>query len=296
MWREIVALGAELRALDALVSSTVRAEVAILLDWENWWALELEGKPSNDLRLLPQIRALYVALFQRNITVDFAHPAADLSAYKLVIAPHLYLVSESSIQNIHRYVAGGGVLLMTFFSGIVDSNDHIRLGGYPAPFRELLGIGVEEFAPYGEIQANAITTRDGHRFGCQLWSDILQLQGAEAIADYTGDYYAGTPAVTRHAYGRGVSYYAGAALGADGLAWLLSLLCAEAGIHAPQDLPAGVEMIRRTDGEQSWLFYLNHSEQEVKVRLDQPGRELLTGAQLAGSLRLGPAGVAVIQS
>ena len=123
------------------------------------------------------------------------------------------------------------------------------------------------------------------------------LEAAEAIADYTGDYYAGSPAVTRDAQtSRGASYYACTTLGADGLAWLLSLLCAEAGIHAPQDLPACVEMLRRTDGEQSWLFYLNHSEQEVKVRLDQPGRELLTGAQLAGSLRLGPAGAAVIQS
>ena len=32
--------------------------------------------------------------------------------------------------------------MVSFFSGIVDSRDHVRLGGYPGAFRDVLGIVV----------------------------------------------------------------------------------------------------------------------------------------------------------
>ena len=38
-------------------------------------------------------------------------------------------------------------MLVTYFSGIVDEHDHVRLGGYPGAFRDLLGVRVEEFFP-----------------------------------------------------------------------------------------------------------------------------------------------------
>ena len=139
VWREVKALGNELPRLDPVLASQVKAEVAILMDWENWWALELDSKPSNDLKLVPQLYSYYKPLFDRNITVDFAHPESDLSRYKLVIAPNLYLVNDSAARNIHRYVEDGGTLLMSFFSGIVDENEHIRLGGYPAHSVTCLG-------------------------------------------------------------------------------------------------------------------------------------------------------------
>ena len=164
VWREVKALGNELPKLDSVLTSQVKADVAILMDWNNWWALELDSKPSSDLKLIPQLYQYYKPLFDRNITVDFAHPESDLSKYKLVIAPNLYLVNDASAKNINQYVQNGGNLLMSFFSGIVNENEHIRLGGYPAPFREMLGLVVEEFAPYSETQTNSIRTSDGKQF------------------------------------------------------------------------------------------------------------------------------------
>jgi beta-galactosidase len=187
IWREAKAYGAELPALDELLESRVRADAAILFDWENWWALEAGDKPHNDLQLLPQIREIYTQLFQRNITVDFAHPGADLSAYRLVIAPHLYLVGNGVAENLDRYVKNGGRLLMTFFSGIVDANDRVLTGGYPAPFRDLLGLWIEEFVPYAEGQSNQVRTAAGVEFACDLciwhqkawlgpWIEYVQMQ------------------------------------------------------------------------------------------------------------------------
>jgi beta-galactosidase len=297
VWREVSALGGELPRLDPILRSEVMSEVAILLDWESWWALELEGKPSNDLRQLQQLMTYYGPLYRCNITTDFAHPEADLSRYRLVIAPTLYLVNDRAITNLKRYVENGGALIISFFSGIVDENEHIRLGGYPAPFCDLLGLRVEEFAPYAETQSNTFTTADGRQFACALWSDIIRLHGAEAIASYEQDYYAGLPAITRHTYGKGVAYYVGTEPEQEGLTWLLDRVCVEAGVGpVAGDAPDGIEILRRTNGKTSWLFALNHSSKAVSLPLEHPGHDLLTGATVNGSVVLEPTGVAVIET
>lgn len=296
VWREVKALGNELSKLNPVLASQVRADVAILMDWENWWALELDSKPSNDLKLIPQIYSYYKPLFDRNITVDFAHPGSDLSRYKLVIAPNLYLVNDNSATNINRYVENGGVVLLSFFSGIVDENEHIRLGGYPAPFREMLGLVVEEYTAYSEAQSNTICTRDGKQFQCTFWSDVIHLQNAEPLANFEQDYYAGSPAITHNIFGKGNGFYMGTVPDQNGMEWLIELVCKSAGIQSvATNVPSMVEFIHRTNGKSSFLFVLNHSNEKVNVPIEKHGYNLLTGTDIDGSIELEPIDVAVIQ-
>lgn len=294
VWGEVARLGGELPRLNALLGSRVRAEAAILFDWENWWALELDDRPSAAVRMLPQLAAFYAGLFRRGQTIDFAHPADDLSAYRLVIAPTLYLVGDRAAENVVRYVEGGGTLLMSFFSGMVDANDCIRLGGYPAPFRKMLGLWIEEFAPYAEGQANTLRTEDGRQFACALWSDVIRLEGAEALAAYVSGWYAGSPAVTRHAFGQGTAFYAGTAPDRAGMDWLLEAACAQAGLPLSPSVADGVEVVCRTDGTRDWLFVLNYRDEDVRVPLERPGIDLLTGAAARESLELAGRGAAVL--
>ena len=147
VWREVVRLGTDLRRLAPVAGRPVQAGAALLLDWENWWALELDAHPSSRLRLTGLLSEFYRPLFEAGVTADFAHPESDLSGYRLVVVPALYLVSDAGAENVRRYVERGGTALITFFSGIVDPADRVRLGGYPAPWRDLLGLRVEELAP-----------------------------------------------------------------------------------------------------------------------------------------------------
>jgi len=135
VWREVVALGADLAKLDAVLGARVPAEVAILFDWESWWALEIDATPSVDVGQMDQLARYYAPLHDRNIAVDFVRPDGDLAGYKVVLAPNLYLARAGAAANLERFVARGGRLVMSFFSGIVDEQDHVLLGGYPAPFR-----------------------------------------------------------------------------------------------------------------------------------------------------------------
>lgn len=294
VWREVKALGVELHKLDSILPSRVQSNVAILFDWNNWWALEQGDKPSNDLKLLPAIKEFYSEFFRRNIPVDFVHPNADLRHYKLVIIPHLYLVNELAGLNIEQYVENGGTILTTFFSGIVDQNDRVLLGGYPAPLRRTLGAWVEEFFVYTETQTNFIKTQDGHLFKCYFWSDVIHLEGGEALGVYQEDYIAGSPAITWNRFGMGSSYYLGTRLKQDGLAWLLDRICADAGVQPILLATSGVEITSRNDDTHSWLFLLNHSDESARVKLPTEGLELITGARVT-ILELESKGVAIVQ-
>jgi beta-galactosidase len=294
-WREVSLLGAELGRLDELLGARGVAETAILLDWESWWALELDSKPSAAVRMREGLYSFYKPLYEAKIPVDFAHPGSDLSTYRLVIAPNLYLVTDDTVDNILQYVSDGGTLLMSFFSGIVDGRDHIRLGGYPAPFRELLGLRIEDFVPMATGEANRLDTTDGESYGCDMWADLIHLEGAEPQASYTEDFYADTPAVTRNVFGEGAAYYLGTRPEELYTKSLLQRVYEEAGVKPTADVPPGVDAVRRKTEDASFLFLLNHNKEAVEVRVPNPGQSLLTGTEHDSQLIVDPLGVAILQ-
>jgi beta-galactosidase len=292
VWREVVELGKHLKTLGEVAGSRVRADVAILFDWNAWWAVELDSHPSTDVRYLTVVRDYYEALWNQGVTVDFARPDDDLSAYKLVVVPALYLVSDKAAAGIADYVRTGGHLLCTFFSGIVDDNDAVRLGGYPGAFRDLLGVRVEEFFPLSAGEVVTISA-SGHQVSGSVWTEALHAEGADVDATYVDGPLAGWPALTRHRRGDGVARYVTSRLDTDSLARLVARCCEEAGVRAPIITAAGVEAVRRHGEDADYVFVINQTQREAEVRL--VGDELLTGHAVTGSLRVPAGGVAVVR-
>src|SRR5450755_4323307 len=226
LWREVTALGADLKSLAEVAGSRVECDVAIVWDWPAWWAVELDSHPSVDVRYLNLVTETYDALWRLDVTIDFVRPGADLSAYKLVVIPSLYLVSDEAAANLRSYVERGGHLVCNFFSGIVDPDDAIRLGGYPGAFRELLGVRVEEFYPL--LEGVSVSLSDGGTG--RIWTELLDLAGAQAVATYLDGPLPGAPAITRHDVGGGVAYYVTTALDADTNERLLGSICGNAAV------------------------------------------------------------------
>src|SRR5690606_12723065 len=140
IWREVCELGARLGELAELEGSRVQADTAILWDYENLWAQEHEAKPTSDIDVMRIRDEYYGALWRAGITADVAHPENDLSAYRLVVVPAVYLMSEAAARNLKGYVRGGGTVLVTPYSGIVDETDTVYLGGYPGAISDLVGV------------------------------------------------------------------------------------------------------------------------------------------------------------
>jgi beta-galactosidase len=291
VWREVVELGATLKAISEVAGSTVRAEVALLFDWNARWAAELDSHPSRDVTYLDQSLALYRALWDAGVTVDFAHPESDLGGYRLVLAPTLYLVTDAATANLRGYVEQGGHLLLTYWSGIVDDNDHVRLGGYPGAFRDLLGVRTEEFFPLreGEQVRLAGGVLDGE--AADVWTEALELRGAKEVSGYVDGPLPGVPALTRNAVGEGTAWYLATRLRPPGTAALVRELCGAAGV-AVHDRP-GVEVVRRHGERSTYLFVINHSGEEARV--ETTGTDLVTGQTCAGTARVPAGAVAVVR-
>ncbi|WP_431945230.1 beta-galactosidase [Micromonospora marina] len=289
VFREVCRLGADLRALAEVRGSRVDADVAILFDYEAWWGAELDSHPSVDVTYTDRLAALHAALWRAGVTADVVHPSADLSRYRLVVVPTLYLVRDADADALRRFVEAGGTAAVTYFSGIVDEHDHIRLGGYPGAFRDLLGVRVEEFFPLRE--GETVRLDDGAR--ADVWTEWLHAEGAEVLAAYTDGPLPGVPALTRNAVGAGAAWYVGTRLDDDATDRLVARLLAETGVRPPVDAPAGVEVVRRRSADRSWLFVVNHTTEPARLAVS--GVELLGGVRCDGTLEVPAGEVAVVR-
>ncbi|MDQ1618804.1 MAG: beta-galactosidase [Actinomycetota bacterium] len=289
VWREVVELGRTLEAIGEVAGSMSRADVAMLVDWSARWAAELDSHPTVDLAYLDQPHALYGALWDAGIAVDMVHADADLSGYRLVLTPTLYLTTDATAASIASYVEHGGHVLVTYWSGIVDENDHVRLGGYPGAFRELLGVRTEEFFPLRPSER--VHLDDGST--ADQWTELLRLEGAQAVASYVDGPLVGVPAITRHAFGEGTAWYVATRLDADATSRLMSRLATEAGVAPVVKTVPGVEVTRRHGAAASYLFVLNHTDGVVHVPAE--GVDLVTGAGVRGKITLEAGDIAVIR-
>lgn len=295
VWREVVELGASVEALSEIRGTRTEADVAMLWDWHSWWAQNLDWRPSVDHEARERADAFYEALYDRHLTVDFAHPEADVSRYPLVVVPALYLMTEAAGRNLEAYVENGGTLVVSYFSGIVDEHDAVHEGAYPGPLRDVLGLTVEEFSPLLPGERVRVTGPDGTELAADVWTEFVVPRGAETVLTYADGLAAGLPAVTRHRLGEGTAWYVSTRLGADGLDALLGRAGEDARLAPRADLPRDVEVVRRTGASGTYLFAVNHTGSDVKVPLEAAGTELLTGEPAAGRLAVPAGAVRVVR-
>ncbi|WP_427165778.1 beta-galactosidase [Streptomyces sp. C1-1] len=285
-YQETKQLGAELALIGAEVTdSHTRNDIAILHDWHSWWAGAHEGRLSTLVDHTGILTAWHRALWQAHLATDFARPEHDLSAYKLVVVPQAYALTDTAIDNLLAYVRDGGTLVSGFLTGIADEHDRVRAGGMDARLRELFGIRtLHEWWPLDEDE-NVRT--DG--FLGTLWSEEIE-KDADTTADvtYKGGELDGMPAVLR----RGRAHYLSTLPEPHALRDLLTAIAAEAGGHPVlPGLPDQVEAVRRGD----LLFLLNHGRDAVTVELPGSHRDLLTRATFEGPCTLERYGVVVLR-
>ncbi|MGC5016389.1 beta-galactosidase [Streptosporangium sp. DT93] len=280
IWREVTGLGRDLAALAEIAGSRVVGEVALLFDWESWWASELDSHPSDRLRYRELALGWYEALWRAGVPVDVVPVGTDLDGYRLVLAPTLHLTTDETNRRLAGYVEAGGHLLTTYFSGIVDENDHVRLGGYPGAFRDLLGVRTEEFFPLlPGVTATVHTDVAGPAWTATEWTELLETSTATAVARYADGPLAGVPAVTVNSHGAGRAWYVATRLDPEAVAALLGRVRAEAGVLPAAETTPGLEVVRRRGPEHDFLFALNHSAAPAWLRAG--GTDLLTGTEYA---------------
>ena len=288
VFREVAQLGAELESFgDRTLGSRNEAEVGLIFDWDNYWALEYTSGPSEDLKYVDQIHQYYQYFYKKNIGVDMIPVDADFSKYKIVVAPVLYMVKDGMKEALENFVKNGGILITTFMSGIVGQSDNVYLGGYPGPLREMAGVWVEEIDALAPEQKNKAKFADGSTAACGLLCDLMHLEGAKALASYEEDFYAGMPAASKNTYGKGTTYYIATQFEEEGLAKILDQAVQEAGVSSVIPEETGLEVVTRVSDTTRFYFVMNFTDEEQILPESLTGKkDMISGKMTEHGMKL----------
>lgn len=297
-FREVTDIGAVLEQLsDRVYGSGTPAETAILFDTENKWALDKCQGPRNiGLDYFGNIRRNYSYFWKNGINVDIIDSTFDLSGYKLVIAPMLYLFRDGIQEKLRRFVRDGGTLVTTCFTGVVNDTDLSFLGeATEDKLSDVLGLWVEEVDSLYDCESNR-TTWNGKSYSLKELCEICHPTTCETLAVYETDFYAGKPVLTKNQFGKGVAYHVSASADTDFFHALYAKLAAACDLtYAIRTaVPDGVSLTWRQSDTEKLIFVQNFGDSAAAVQLDQPYENVLSGETVSGSLNIEKYGFAVL--
>lgn len=297
-FREVTDIGAVLEQLsDRVYGSGTPAETAILFDTENKWALDKCQGPRNiGLDYFGNIRRNYSYFWKNGINVDIIDSTFDLSGYKLVIAPMLYLFRDGIQEKLRRFVRDGGTLVTTCFTGVVNDTDLSFLGeATEDKLSDVLGLWVEEVDSLYDCESNR-TTWNGKSYSLKELCEICHPTTCETLTVYETDFYAGKPVLTKNQFGKGVAYHVSASADTDFFHALYAKLAAACDLtYAIRTaVPDGVSLTWRQSDTEKLIFVQNFGDSAAAVQLDQPYENVLTGETVSGSLNIEKYGFAVL--
>ena len=291
-FKEFAELCREASKLSVIETTELVSDVAILYSPENDWAFRIQPQ-TEGFNYLEQLRYFHAAFTRYGTNVDIISPTADLSKYKAVVAPAMYVYDKASAENIYRYVIKGGTLIMTNRSGVKDQCNNCIMEPLPTVYREMIGAEVKEYDPIGNTE-QTIADFAGNKFACRQWCDVLEVTTARAYAEYKDSFYAGSAAVTMNRYCSGVTYYVGTVCNMDFYESFAGNIMKQTGIPRLKDLPKGVEVTTRTNGLDDYIFFFNNSEEEVNITLPKAMYSIIDGGERS-ELTLKPFGMDIVR-
>lgn len=297
IFKEVATLGQELKKISQVSGTVVKTPAAMILDWDTMWAVDdMKGLAASTKNYVKTCVDIFNAFVHLGVDVDIISSADDLSDYRIIVAPMMYMLKENIAEKLKCFVENGGQLLATYLTGYVDENQLCFLGGFPGNgLSQVFGVISEEIDTLYPSDENAVIFVDGSTAKVSDYAEMLRVTGenVSVLGTYQSDYYAGMPAVTRNIYGNGSAYYVAARIEADKMQQLFAEMMKDAGIAFT--VPAqGIERHERVADGEKYVFYFNVSGEEKDIE-NVNGTELLSGTVISGILHLDKYGVAVIK-
>ncbi|MGI6083259.1 MAG: beta-galactosidase [Limnochordia bacterium] len=299
---EIKRIGTELSILAPhLRGTTVPTRAAITASYPIQWAIALQPSLFGPGFSFHQHMSRYHrAFFDAAIPVTIVNPESDLSAYRLVVVPSLFLTNEAIVRNLYQYVEQGGILVVTARSGVKDWSNKAAATGLPGDLADLLKIRVDEcdsLLDHGNEIEMAIPGLTADKYTCQTWCELVRPEGASVLARYTQGHFAGAAAITEASHGKGRALYVGAEIAEERFySGLIRWLAAEAGVASllPQAFD-DVEVMKRVGPGTELLFLLNYNLHEARtVSIGMRHRSLLNNGVYDDRITLAPGDVEVL--
>ncbi|MDR3284426.1 MAG: beta-galactosidase [Treponema sp.] len=272
VFRDVSEVGARLKTMDPIVGCSTPSRVALIFDWENAWALgDAKGFLQQNTAYDRTVIEHYSAFWKQAVPVDIIESTRSFDGYDIVVAPMLYMLRKddagvSVAEKIAAFVKNGGTFVATYITGYVDENDLVFTGGFPGPLKDVLGIWCEEIDSLYPEDRNSFVW-NGKSYAVHEFCELVHQRGAEALAKYDSDFYAGKGALTVNRYGKGEAYFLAARTHTDFLDDFYHDLVDQCGVRRviASPLPPGVTAQVRSDGKTDYVFLLNFSPVSAKV-------------------------------
>jgi len=271
LYAEAAQIGAELAAAaKQLAGTTIQTPVAILDSYPDRWALTAQRHHA-EYDPAQHLRSFYAPLRAAGLDVDFAMPGDDLSPYRLVIAPHLHILTPAVAEQLVAFVRSGGHLLLGPRTGFKD--EHNALLPSRQPGKELAALPGAEVAEFYAIK-EPVPVGTGH---AKIWAEFLNVSSpaCEVRLRYgkSNGWLDDQPALVTRATGKGRVTYLGAWLDEATMTEVIARILQDAGI-ATIPLPAGIELARRGPVR----IAINHTRQPQTMQLpDGPALTIPAG-------------------
>ncbi len=280
-YEEVSRTAHELQRIGPEIANIQRKnQVAILYSNDSHYGIEFM-KFSDRANYRTILQQMYGALYRSNVGVDFVFPeSTNLSEYKAILVPPLYIASDVVLAKLAEYVKGGGNLVLALKSGFCNEYSTVRWEMAPGPLREAAGLHYQEFSSLAKpLSLKGDPFQAGADNKVSDWAEMLIPDSAKALAYYDHPFFGKYPAITRNTFGKGTLTYEGTVL-SDKLQQIVVLdVLKKAGLTGPdQDLPATVRVKHGSNRSGKTLhYYLNYSNDPQTFSYTYaPGMDLLT--------------------
>ena len=275
VFRDVCELGADLNTLadnGLLGTKLAKSKIAVVFDYESEWATEHTATPTQKVHHVDEPLQWFRALADHGVTADVVPVSSNWDEYEVVVLPSVYILSEETTRRVRDYVANGGKLIVTYYTGLSDEKDHVWLGGYPGSIRDVVGVRVEEFMPMGD-DFPGVPGRLGLSNGA-VAHDIADVIGsvdrsATVLETFRDDPWTGmdgAPAIVANTFGEGRSVYVGARLGRDGIAKSLPEILESLGMAETGENDSRVLRVEREGSDGSrFVFSFNRTHEAVQI-------------------------------
>lgn len=269
-FNEFADLCKEAEKLSEVRNTQIKSDVAILYSPEDEYAFKIQPQ-THGMYYMEQPMKLHSAFTKYGLNVDVISQCEDISGYKIVVAPEMYVTDEKVVKQLYDFTEKGGTVILTNRSGVKNEYNNCIMEQLPTVYRKLVGAYVEEYNPIG-YDAAKVKLADGDVYECRQWCDVLNVETAETVAVYDSEYYKGRAAITRNNYGNGTAYYIGTVCEKALYNKLVKDILTDTGIEFIDGIPDNVEITTRTDKNVIARFIFNNTNNTQCFNID--GKEI----------------------
>ncbi len=284
--------------LSPVAGKRYQARVALVKDYDNEWDAEIDHWHN---RVSWQSEsALFTAAQLTHTPMDTVYldhaTAEQLSAYQVLFAPHLSVMTAEKAAKLTAFAEQGGTVVFGCRSAYKNENGHCVMEKLPGIIAPLCGADVPEYSFISPDAERVTVLWDGDEMEASVFTDLTEpAEEGKREAVYTSDIFEGGGALVSRRAGKGRAWYYGSAFNeASARLFLVKLGVAEPWRES-LELPEDCELAVRGDGNKNYAFVLNYLKTPVTVKVKKPMRDLLSGETLEGECSLGAYGVLVLE-